>query len=76
VYLVVGWEVIEVAMVVGPGSLEAYRELMSVIGNVLRTCRPVEGLAVLDSRPAAKTPVVALRAQATAAMLGSEDLKI
>ena len=47
-----------------------------MIGNVLGTRRPVKGLSVLGSRPAAKTPVVALRTEALAAMQRSEDLKI
>ena len=54
-YLVVGWTlipVIEVAMAAGLGSPEAYEELMSVVGNVLRIYSSVERLSVLDSRPA------------------------
>jgi hypothetical protein len=32
---------------------------MSVIDNVLRICRPVEGLSVLDSHWAAQAPAAA-----------------
>jgi hypothetical protein len=62
VYLVVGWTLfalVKVAVAAGPGSLEAYEELMSVIDNVLRICRPVEGLSVLDSHWAAQAPAAA-----------------
>jgi len=69
--------VIEVAMAAGPGSPEAYAEVISVIGNVLRIYRSVKVLSVLDSRPAVKELVMALRrARAAAAIQRSEDLRI
>ena len=53
--------VIELVMAAGLGSPEAYEEVRSLIGNVLRIYRSVEGLSVLDSRPAVKELVTALR---------------
>ena len=53
--------VVEVAMGSGPGSPDVYEEVMSVIGNALQIYRSCERLSMLDSRPAVKEPVMALR---------------
>jgi len=60
VYLVVGWTLVKVAVASGPGSLEAAGSIRGVDvcdrQPVLRICRPVEGLSVLDSHWAAQAP--------------------